>query len=623
MSKRAKVGGLFVFLFILIVVLLVLRFGRQVLSPQTLQSGPATVDAVRSVHSLRAEAPVGVDAWPQVAPLNDVMALPNGFLLAGEGGLALADARAATVFHQGAGLPVSHLLRLLSTSEAVYALAVEGLLKLAQPLEPHNYQLEVTLIRPAGAVRFVDGAVIDDHPVLLDEQGRLLAFVEKKFQLLAELPPDPRARLGVLHNMPLIVSGASVFLVRDGGTTRIHQLPAPHETATALVFAGDRALIGSMNGLLAVTEYGLTSLVNDVAVSAVERFGDRTVLGGVHGELLDESGATLAACPSAVRRLRVEGERLLIVAADGLYQWDGAHEPAPALPNELLRPWPEGYLTALLPLPDGRVLVGTLNRGLVAFDPATGAVGSARLSDYGVNQIAAADAGYWVGTTNGLARLDDALAERRWLKLADGLPGRNIAAVLATAKGLFLAGNAGLGRLTASGMQAIDAFHGLAGNHLYCLAADERGNLAAGGLAGLSLLGGAEGLSVLKVFSAAQGLPHNWVNAVMRTQNGWWVGTYGGGVGVLTDEGAWQSAPDTASWSVNVNCCTTLGSLAVFGTLENALAFGRDPRRMISFAAGLPSRNVTALAVAGGTLWVGTDRGLARLDASVLDSALH
>ncbi|HPQ70829.1 MAG TPA: hypothetical protein PKW95_17020 [bacterium] len=623
MTKRAKVGGLFVFLFILIATLLVLRFGRQVLSPRTLQPGPATFNAVRSVHSLRAEAPAGVDAWPQVAPLNDAMPLPNGFLLAGEGGLALADARAVTVFHQGAGLPVSHLLRLLRTTEGVYALAVEGLLKLEHPLEPHNYQLEVTLIRPAGAVRFVDGAVIDDHPVLLDEQGRLLTFVEKKFQLLAELPPDPRARLGVLHDMPLIVSGGSVFLVRDGAAKRVHQLPAPHETATALVFVDDRALIGSMNGLLAATEYGMTSLLNDIAVSAVARFGERMVLGGVHGELLDDAGATLAACPSAVRRLLVDGQRLLIVAADGLYQWDGAHDPTPATPNELLRPWPEGYVTALLPLPDGRVLVGTLNRGLVAFDPATATTGAARLSDFGVNRIVADDAGYWVATTNGLARLDDALAERRWLKLADGLPGRNIAAVLATDKGLFLAGNAGLGRLSAAGLQAIDAFHGLAGNHLYCLAADDRGNLLAGGLAGLSLLGGSEGLTVTKIFTAAQGLPHNWINAVLRAENGWWVGTYGGGVGVLTDEGAWRGAPDTASWSVNVNCAAALGSLTVFGTLENALALGRDSRRMISFAAGLPSRNVTALAVAGGTLWVGTDHGLARLDASVLDSALH
>ncbi len=603
--------------------LLVLRFGRHVLSPQTLRPGPPTFNAVRSVHSLRAETPAGIDAWPQVAPLNDAMALPNGFLLAGEGGLALAEARAATVFHQGAGLPVSHLLRLLKTSEAVYALAVEGLLKLEQPLEPYNYQQEVTLFRPAGAARFVDGAVIDDRPVLLDERGRLLAFVEKKFQLLAELPADPRARLGVLHDMPLIVSGANVYLVRDGGVERIHQLPAPHEAATAIVFAGDRALIGTMNGLLAVTAYGLTSLLDDVAVSAVAQFGERIVLGGVHGELLDETGAALGACPSAVRRLQAAGDRLLIAAADGLYQWDGAHEPTPAVSNELLRPWPEGYLTALLPLPDGRVLVGMLNRGLVAFDPATGAIGATRLGDYGINRIVADDAGYWVGTTNGLVRLDDALAERRRLKLADGLPGRNISAVLAADKGLFLAGNAGLGRLTAAGLQAIDAFHGLAGNHLYCLAADGRGNLAAGGLAGLSLLGGAEGLTVTKNFTAAQGLPHNWVNAVLRAENGWWVGTYGGGVGVLTDEGAWQGAPDTASWSVNVNCADALGSLAVFGTLENALALGRDPRRMISFAAGLPSRNVTALAVAGGTLWVGTDRGLARLEASVLDAALQ
>lgn len=615
----------FLFMIAALLVIFGLWSAYNYFSPDRLLPAAVILPAVRTVHTAGADPPPGVAVYPHLAPVNDVLPLADGYLLAAEGGLALADATQSAAFHRGGGLPVSRLMRLLSADIGRFALAPEGLLRLPDVLQATDRTMEITLISPVGDATLIDAQVIGEKLIVLDDRGRLLSFVEKKFQLLAELPPDPVARLGVLHKMPLVVARGQVYLVRDGRPRRIYSLAdkrAPGEAASCLLFDGQRVLIGGMTGLIAVTEFGSETLLDDFAVTALARFGETVVLGGVHGEIRDPAGNRLATCPTAVRGLRAVGDKLLIAAEGGLYQLDAAGRLSPAAADDALRPLPEGYVTALLPVADGRVLVGTLNRGLVFFDPATGTASQNRLNTFGVNRIIRDGNGYLVATTNGLARLDDALAERQWWKTAGGLPGRYVSAVRKTDNGVFLATNAGLARLVPGGMQAIDAFHGLAGNHLYCLAAGERGDLAAGGLAGLSLLGGPDAMTVTKTYTAADGLPHNWVNAVLRAKNGWWVGTYGGGVVVLTDQGEIIPCPDTASWSINVNAAVALGSLTVFGTLENALALGRDPRRWTSFAAGLPSHNVTALALAGGALWVGTDHGLARLNLSIIEAAL-
>ena len=170
-----------------------------------------------------------------------------------------------------------------------------------------------------------------------------------------------------------------------------------------------------------------------------------------------------------------------------------------------------------------------------------------------------------------------------------------------------------MARIAPEGVQAINAFHGLAGNHLYCLARHGQ-YLLVGGLAGASLLGGEDGLTVQRNYTAAAGgLPHNWVHAIVAEENRWWVGTYGGGVAVI--EGSADAIPvrATAGVSVNPGAGVRFGPHVIFGTLNHGLLIARDRNEWEFFTTGLPSLNVTALASGPEALWVGTDRGLARI----------
>jgi ligand-binding sensor domain-containing protein len=353
-------------------------------------------------------------------------------------------------------------------------------------------------------------------------------------------------------------------------------------------------------------------------------WNDELWIGGPDGSLRDAAGDRRFALGAPIHALRPDGERLLISTNDGVWTLDRDAAPVPSPANASLRPIGEGYVTALAALPGGEMLVGGLNRGLWRLTPESPPARAAGLSQLGINRLTpAATGGWWAATTNGLFELDANLAVRRRITDREGLPHRYVASVVAEDQRVAIATSAGLAQLTATGMRAIDAFHGLAGNHLYCLARFRDG-LAAGGLAGLSLIGGPDGLTPLRSFTGAGGgLPHNWVNAVLADGDRLLIGTYGGGIALLEGDGPPHAAPETAGVSANPEAALRYGDMVLFGTLTRGIALSRDARRWRFSERGLLSPNVTALAGTPDGLWIGADCGLARVPWDVVRQLLE
>jgi len=337
----------------------------------------------------------------------------------------------------------------------------------------------------------------------------------------------------------------------------------------------------------------------------------RLWLGDAEGRLQTADGEVVYELGAAIHGIRPGGEGTLVATAVGVYGFEPGGSPRPLVGPDRLAPFPEGYVTALLPRPDGRVLVGTMNRGLAEFDPSTGRSARVVLPRLGINRVVAAGERFWVATTNGLFELDAALTVKRRLNPEGGLPHRYVSSVLVGEDGVYATTSGGLAALTPRGLRAIDSFHGLAGNHLYSLAR-RGGVLAVGGLAGLTLVEVAGGLRATRTFTAAEGLPHNWVNAVVASGDAFFAGTYGGGVVVIDEEDRATAVTDTAGISINPEAGLATGEFIVFGTLTQGILVRRDGR-WTRTDRGLPSVNVTALAAGEGGLWVGLDRGLAFL----------
>jgi ligand-binding sensor domain-containing protein len=275
-------------------------------------------------------------------------------------------------------------------------------------------------------------------------------------------------------------------------------------------------------------------------------------------------------------------------------------------------------ISALAVDPGGRLWVGYFDRGLDIID--AGRV--THLEDdtlFCINRIAT-DAGtrqVAVATANGLAMFDASGRVRQVLRRRDGLLADHVTDVRfirnATAAVTTVAATpAGLTFFDAGGTHSVSAFQGMVSNHVYALGADGD-SLLAGTLGGLSVL--SRGAVAASYTTANSRLKHNWITAIARVGQDWFVGTYGAAVMRLTPAGSWEQFDDLKTADViNPNAMLTTTAHVYAGTLASGLlVYDRDKGRWRTSGAGLPSMNVTALAASGGALYIGTDNGLVRI----------
>jgi ligand-binding sensor domain-containing protein len=269
----------------------------------------------------------------------------------------------------------------------------------------------------------------------------------------------------------------------------------------------------------------------------------------------------------------------------------------------------------------GRLWIGYFDRGLQILDSGGGP--GEHLEDdhlFCVNRIAqdAARGVSAVATANGLVMFDASTARRRVITREDGLIANQITDVVLRPDGSAIAATpAGVSFIDASGISSIYAFQGLVNNHVFALASDGARTLA-GTLGGLSIL---DGPTVKASFTTANStLKHNWITAIARVDDGWFIGTYGAGVLRMDASGRWQTFADLRGQiEVNANAMVATRSAVYAGTLDRGLAvYSIASGRWNFWTRGLPSSNVTAVEARGGILYVGTDNGLIKVPESTV-----
>lgn len=304
----------------------------------------------------------------------------------------------------------------------------------------------------------------------------------------------------------------------------------------------------------------------------------------------------------------------------------------------------------------GLIWISTWNRGLVAYDPASGSSRGYRHDPERAESLAADrlscvlsdDAGdLWVGTWgSGINRFSSsgdlfhAVLERRPGE-AMGLPYREVTSVLEDRQGRLWAGTWGKGLcrrdLPSGNFADIPPPVELpsATNTVLALAEDKEGAVWAASMAGLLRID--PDSRGKRIFARApedpRGLGPGYVDALLVDRSGTlWVGTGGGGLNRLEPDGRsftryLRDPADPASLSddfVTALLESTDGTLWV-GTRSGGLnAFDRKTGRSLRFLpsaedpATIGHHHITALLESRkGTVWVGTDGGgLARIDGT-------
>ncbi|MDP8225946.1 MAG: hypothetical protein P9L99_21475 [Candidatus Lernaella stagnicola] len=590
-----------------------------------LKSGQlSALPTARETHEAHIAARGGARVFPYAADCHDAIEFGPFVFAAASSALVRGNGASVDVFHRGGGLPATDILALAVFEGALHVLAPEGLLVAARP---DGDPLIMRRYAPRDGTRLVAMAADATQLVVLDEKGRLLQFQNDAFFVLAPAKATAGAQMTLYQGRPAVGGPAGdLWMLTGAGDTAQRDTLWPKNVAAQPVLAvegGEESLwVGTAGDLWRVGSFGAESAQTGAAVTAIVEADDGVWLGGPTGRLWNLDGEKEYDVGASIHGLRRAGDVLLIAADNGVWRRAAGGDPEPALPGEPLRPLPEGYVSAIAPFTGGRLLVGTLNRGLAVFDPKAGKTVATALSRLGINRVVIDGAKVWVASTNGLFVLDSKLGVQRIYNKEAGLPHRYVSSVVRHEGSTYVSTSRGLAEIGTGGVRAIDAFHGLAGNALYCLAVFGRG-LVTGGLSGLTQVDTGRGLQARRSWTASAGeLPHNWVHAVVPVDKEIFVGTYGGGVAVVGEDGKVRVITDTAGISINPEAAVHHDGVLCFGTVTRGLLVGRGSR-WTSFDTGLPSRNVTALAVVEDTLWVGTDHGLAGLPWNQVAAAVR
>jgi ligand-binding sensor domain-containing protein len=398
----------------------------------------------------------------------------------------------------------------------------------------------------------------------------------------------------------------------------------PDRQVQAIAISGDRTYVGTVLGV-AVFESGRFSraLASGVLATALLPRNGQLFVGSedqgviaIPLEARQRPNASPMNTPelAEVHQLFAMDDAVLALTRSGLYRM-GAHgfgwQP-------VLRPGAavltDRNVSALATDSKGRLWVGYFDRGLDRLESDRGpAVHIENEHVFCVNRILpnAKDGTIDVATANGLIRFDTAGNQAQVLTRADGLIADHVTDVVSYQDGLALATPAGLTFLDATGARSLYAFQGLVNNHVYALGVSG-GELMAGTLGGLSQL--QNGDVQVSYTTGTPGLQHNWITAVVPVGSEWMIGTYGAGVLGVDRSGHFHSFEiGTGDFEINPNAMLVTASHVFAGTLGQGLyVYERASERWFAVEQGLPSANVTALAVADGYLYVGTDNGLVR-----------
>jgi hypothetical protein len=434
--------------------------------------------------------------------------------------------------------------------------------------------------------------------------------------------PDLRVeQIALAGGRAYIGTPMGVAEVRDGKVARVL---AKGRYAHTLLADGDALLVGQMEA--GVMRVSLSGPENDIQArrpiaarvggdvldshpSRTERAKD-----GAPGDYSTRPSTNRSAAGATVEQFLAVGDARYALATDGLLRRepDGAWRRILGGGGAQLT---DRDVSALLVASDGRLWVGYFDRGLDILSATGGKVEHVENEHvFCVNRIVedTRQGAVAVATANGLVIFNRDGRQKQVLEREAGLIADHVTDVALYGDGMALATPAGITFLDRSGAHSIYAFQGLVNNHVYALGASGD-KLVAGTLGGISLLSGGEVRKNLS--TATSGLKHNWITALAAVGNDWLVGTYGAGVMRLTADGNVTPTEATrAGVVVNPTAMAADGRLVLAGTLGQGLLVGdATGTRWKTVTAGLPSLNVTALAIHNGVVYVGTENGLVKI----------
>ena len=551
------------------------------------------------------------------------------YLCGPEGLYAYEGGRLVKQFRTGRELPPSPLVRLAVAAladagqpELVIATADEGLLAFNgtsfRQIRPDDSDArQTTSILPLASGRLLIGT--SKKGVLIYDGRRLGPFHPALANMhVTELAGDESDLwIGTMDRGVLHWHGGMVDEFNEA-----QGLPDPQ--VLSLAADNDRAFVGTPLGIAEFQQGRFERVLARGAFAQTLCISGTSLFVGTLDQGVIQLPLTSGAFPGVLAHATTDVDRVVQVFASGGEVYALTREGLHALKghgvgseslvkseNALLS---DDNISALSVDASGRVWVGFFDRGMDILDPSGARIRHVEddhtfcvnrivpLSDHRATAVATAD---------GLVLFDEDGTERQVLMHSDGLVSDHVTDIVLTSSGMALATPAGITFLDNDGARSLYSFQGLVNNHVYSLGTAGT-HLLAGTLGGISVLDREQVVSNYTVANSELG--RNWISAIVPLGSEWMVGTYGGGVMRLDEDGHFHSYEiATGNVAISPNAMLVTDQHVFAGTLDQGLlVYDRSTSRWSRVARGLPSENVTALAAANGYIYIGTDHGLVR-----------
>ncbi len=613
-------------------VVLPARVAGALASARTETRGARALEVTRGpAHRLAAPPPPGVQVFTATGEATDGLAAFGRLWVATTGGVLIFDEGGA---HERTltwldGLATADATAMIRWGRYVVVGGGDGSLTLIDSVGDTAQALRFT--SASGRTAAVAALAASDERLLVGTLGAgLIAWDGARATVvtLADGTPLPDAitALAVADDGRLAVGAGDgqVFVARDGLLVAFGpDGAAAHGRVTALAWNGDALLVGRPFGLDRIEPDGrVRAIAADVFVTAllVDAAAGRTWIGTFDAGVRSLEGSERVGHAGRIAALRLIGGRPVAFGAAGALDVAAGGRPRVAWPAS---PLPGAHVTALAAR-EGEIVAGTFAHGLARFDTNGGVRGRLVTGDaYGLAQINHADAraergDLLVSTARGALLLDARGGTRRVLP-RDGLAGDQIAATATRGARVAYATNRGVtvfSEGSAVAARTLNASFGLANHHATAVAWDAEERLWVGTLGGLSIVTPALVVD-RNVGAGPTALGAAWVTALVLAPGGMYVGTYGGGVALVTPvgkvdrlDGPWGRRPVR----VNPGAMIVHEGRVLVGTLDDGLlVYDVATRRWSTAHAPLGSRNVTAILWTEGALWIGTAEGLVRI----------
>jgi ligand-binding sensor domain-containing protein len=397
-----------------------------------------------------------------------------------------------------------------------------------------------------------------------------------------------------------------------GGRFELVTIATGANDVTSLLGDGRTLWIATSAGLFAregatVRSYGGGDL------RRVARVDGAIVTGGFGGELVRvDRGrlvrAGLARGLAMTQAIHERGGAACAGGLDGLYlrargdaAWIAAARP-PGLPaNDISAIAADG----------DRLWVGTFDHGVAVLERGAWRAITSPHVDPRVNALlverrANQPSRIWVATATGISLISGDRVTK--LTKRDGLPARGVLSLAQLRDGRVLAGTMSGAVIIGDGRPVpIGVKQRLAVSNVWAVAEDAEGYLWLGTTTGVYR--GREGEEWTRYSVATGHLRDDWVMALAVRGSAVWVGTYKGGVTRFDLGGTDVTTTALGDGWINPGGLTWIGDRLYASTMEGLRA-GDGMNAAWTAVGKLPGRDTTAVAAAGGRLWVSTRRGL-------------